>query len=188
LNQHSLSPPSPLPIVLLEAQPSSAAPSAADPSARPPPQTEACVNFLELRLDGELPACCLNTNPEAPVPNVRMDRAEWEAFNEEFDYPQRFGSLPRPATQHRPPASPAGSGPRLHPHCAPREAPRARGQDVRDRQEVRACGLGRVCRGKLPVPGPCLLFRGRHHRAGRRTPRPGPAPARAPPRAAVGTR
>ena len=122
----------------LEDEPSFAEPSAAHPSARPPPQTEACVNFLELRLAGELPACCLNTNPEAPVPNVRMDRAEWEAFNEEFNYPQSYGSLPCPAPPHSTARPPAPQSPA---RACTRTARRVR----RPARADRTCAIGKKC-------------------------------------------
>jgi len=71
--------------------------------------TEACKTFLDLHVDGELPGCCLNSNPEAPVPFERFEKKEWEAFNLKFRYPvNRYGTCPQGVTCRR--ASSAACG------------------------------------------------------------------------------
>lgn len=49
-------------------------------------QSEACRVWAMFGEEGALPDCCLNELPEAPFPRIKMDRAQWDAFNLEFSY------------------------------------------------------------------------------------------------------
>jgi hypothetical protein len=57
--------------------------------------TEACTNYAVLGVKGALPECCKNTQPEAPVPHIKMNKKEWDAFNEKNGYQKRYGTCPR---------------------------------------------------------------------------------------------
>ena len=47
----------------------------------PPWESIACKNFRDLRQQGALPDCCMNTLPNAPVPNIRFTKAMWLEFH-----------------------------------------------------------------------------------------------------------
>jgi hypothetical protein len=59
-------------------------------------QTEACVNWQTLRVVNALPDCCLNTDPLAPVPNIKFDKKAWDEFNDKYrNGNRRYGTCPK---------------------------------------------------------------------------------------------